>query len=193
MKKVSFLILISCFLMSATAHAATSLAVGKIVFAKGEASVLRVESGKIHSLTNITFNDDVLAMDTLETKKGEMKVLFEDQTVLTLGENSKVIITEQIYKPRQGIRKSIFDILKGKIRTVVERIPNQKESDVQLRTPSAVAGIRGTDVGVIVSGKTTYYLCFDGLIETWFLGNCIFPTIGKSAAWVMTIFCRGKL
>ena len=172
MKKI--LILFLLVLVPVGAFAASDqnpLSVGKIVFAKGDASVLRTEAGQVRSLTNITFNDDIYAMDTLVTKKGEMKVLFEDQTVLTLGENSKVIITEQVYKPRQGVRKSVFDIIKGKIRTVVEHIPNEKESDVMLRTPTAVAGIRGTDVGVIVDGKKVYFLCFDGLIETWFLGK----------------------
>lgn len=170
----NFFIFFWVFLLVSTGlYAATdsSLAVGKIVFAKGDASVLRTEQGHVRSLTNITFNDAIYAMDTLVTRKGEMKVLFEDQTVLTLGENSKVIITEQVYKPRQGIRKSVFDILKGKIRTVVERLPNETESDVTLRTPTAVAGIRGTDVGVLVEGKKVYFLCFEGLIETWFLGK----------------------
>ncbi len=142
--------------------------VGKIVFARGEAVVLRVEEGQVKSLTNITFNDDIYAMDTLQTKKGEMRVLFGDQTVLSLGENSKVIITEHVYKAKQGVRKSIFDILKGKVRTIVEKIPNEKDSDVVLRTPTAVAGIRGTDVGILVNDKETLFLCFDGLIETWF-------------------------
>lgn len=172
MKKAVFLGLLLLWTLSAGAleKQAKTEPVGKIVFAKGDATVFRVEGDQVKSLTNITFNDDIYALDTLQTKKGEMKVLFADQTVLSLGENSKVIITEQIYKPRQGLRKSIFDILKGKVRAVVEKIPNEKESDVLLRTPTAVAGIRGTDVGILANEKETIYLCFEGLIETWFLG-----------------------
>lgn len=141
--------------------------VGKVVFVKGQAQVMRVEP---RETKHLLFNDPIFPLDALETKDGEIKILFEDQTVMSLSQNSKVLITEQVYKPRQGIRKSIFDILKGKVRTIVERVPGAKENEVQLQTPTAVAGIRGTDIGTYVHGNTTEFLCFDGLIETYFKG-----------------------
>ena len=89
-----------------------SESVGKVVFVKGNAQVLRVEPKVTKSLS---FNDPIFPLDALETKEGEVKILFEDQTVMSLSQNSKVLITEQVYKPRQGVRKSIFDIIKGKV------------------------------------------------------------------------------
>ncbi len=139
--------------------------VGKIVFVNGKAIVSRLEPKATKALA---FNDDIYAMDTIETKNGSLKILFEDQTVMSLAENSKVLITEQIYRPKQGTRNSIFDVLKGKVRTVVEKVAGN--SDVKLQTPTAVAGIRGTDIGIQVDGNKTQFLCFDGLVETYFKG-----------------------
>lgn len=146
-------------------------AIGKVVFVKGEATVVRPSDPKPQPLE---FNAEIFQMDTLETRKGELKVLFEDQTVLSLQSQSKVLITEHVYRPNQGSRKSIFDILKGNVRTIIERAAFLRNDDVELHTPTAVAGIRGTDVGTRVvkeSPTVTYFICFDGSIETWLKEN----------------------
>lgn len=161
-----FFILTLCVLALLSQLATAAESVGKIVFVKGKATVLRLEP---KGSKDLNFNDDIFAMDTVETKNGSLKILFEDQTVMSLSENSKVLITEQIFKPKQGVRKSIFDVLKGKVRTIVEKVAAE-DSDVKLQTPTAVAGIRGTDVGIQVEGNRTQFLCFDGLVETYFKG-----------------------
>lgn len=139
-------------------------AIGKVVFVKGKAMVVRLSDPQPKPLQ---FNDQIYQMDTLQTDDGELKVLFDDQTVLSLKPKSKVLITEHVYRPNQGTRRSIFDILKGNVRTIIERTASLRNDDVRLQTPTAVAGIRGTDVGTRVLGSLTYFLCFDGSIETW--------------------------
>ena len=167
MIQISLILLFLIFPLAAHAEEA----IGKVVFVKGEATVVRPSDPNPQPLE---FNAEIFQMDTLETHKGELKVLFEDQTVLSLKSQSKVLITEHVYRPNQGSRKSIFDILKGNVRTIIERAAFLRNDNVELHTPTAVAGIRGTDVGTRVvkeSPTVTYFICFDGSIETWLKGN----------------------
>ncbi|MBI3541058.1 MAG: FecR domain-containing protein, partial [Deltaproteobacteria bacterium] len=142
--------------------------IGKVVFVKGQATVIRTANPQAKQLS---FGASILPLDTLQTGAGALKILFEDKTVLSLGDHSKVLITEYLYQPSQGTRRSIFDIIKGTVRTIVE--PSALKNDqVELQTETAVAGIRGTDVGIhVLSATAAQFLCFDGKFETYFKEN----------------------
>ncbi len=162
---IKTIILLLC--LSFTGNIEAEEAAGKVVFVKGKATVTRLQD---RTTQDLAFNDDIFPMDTLQTGNGNIKILFKDETILSLSENSKVLITEYVYNPENGVRKSLFDILKGKVRTIVEKV-STKEDQVQLQTPTAVAGIRGTDVGTSLIGSVTQFLCFEGLIQTYFRDN----------------------
>ncbi len=185
MKRGALFITLSLSLLTFPALAkAAPPSIGRVVHVQGEVHVTRAETS--HTLS---FNDAIYPMDILETGDGELKVLFKDQTLLRLIAHSKVLVSKYVYNPQHGIREGIFDIIKGSVRTIVEKMANMKNDDIVLRTPTAVAGIRGTDVGTRVAGKKTQYLCFDGLIETFFrkmpnlkvlVGAGLFTTIDGS-------------
>lgn len=162
-KKFSLLFISLLFILKPQSATADE-AVGKVVFIKGEATVARMNEKDTKTLV---FDDNIYPLDTLQTAKGNLKILFNDQTVLTLDNDSKVLVTEYVYQPKNKVRRSLFDIIKGKVRAIVEGDTALKENDVKLQTPTAVAGIRGTDVGIRVQGATTQFLCFTGLIETY--------------------------
>lgn len=110
--------------------------------------------------------------DKLETKAtGALKILFVDDTILTLKENSKTLITEFLFDAKAGKRKTVLNVLEGKARTVVGKFFGDDQT-VEIKTPTAVAGIRGTDVGVLVSRIKTNFYCFDG---EFFSFNIDFP------------------
>lgn len=105
--------------------------------------------------------------DVLETKKkGAVKILFKDDTLLTIKENSKTMITEYLFDPKAKKRRAIFNVSFGTIRTVVGRFFG-KDEVVEIKTPTAVAGIRGTDVGAFVTKKKTTFYCFSGMFEAF--------------------------
>lgn len=159
-----FFLCLFIFILGLGASAVADDEIGKVVFVRGEATLQSVDDQEPHEAS---FDEAVQAMDTLETKDGELKVIFNDQTVLSLAPFSKVLITEHVYKPAQGVRRSLFDILQGSVRTIVEQTVSYQENDVRLQTPTAVAGIRGTDVGTKVTGKTTQFACFSGAFEAY--------------------------
>lgn len=139
--------------------------VGEAVFVQGEATVVSVsgtESGRI------AFGEKIYPMDTLQTGEGELKVLFRDKTLLSLSPYSKVLVTEHLFRPQRGERSSLFDILKGSVRALVEEATSFKVNDVRFQTPTAVATVRGTDLGIRLIRDASQILCYDGLLETYF-------------------------
>jgi hypothetical protein len=82
--------------------------------------------------------DGVLLIDTVSTREAaRAKMLFIDDSVLTLGEKSKVIVKEYVYSKDKG-GKSVFNLLDGKMKAVVGK------ARFEVHTPTAVAAARGT-------------------------------------------------
>ena len=108
---------------------------GKVsVTHSGEARVLPV---KLH--------DEVLFKDVIETEKeSRTKAFFQDDSVLTVGENSRVEITEYIYNPEANLRRSVVNLMQGQVRALVSKVFKSNGSRFEVHTPSAVAAARGT-------------------------------------------------
>jgi hypothetical protein len=81
--------------------------------------------------------------DTLRTGEGgRLKVIFADESVLSLAAGSELLVDETVYDAGGGRVRSAIDLLRGKVRALV----NENAGDVfELGTPTAVAGVRGTD------------------------------------------------
>jgi hypothetical protein len=100
----------------------------------GEALVLPV---KLH--------DEVLFKDVIQTdKESRTKAFFQDDSVLTVGENSRVEITEYIYDPDANVRRSVVKVMQGQVRALVSKVFKSNGSRFEVHTPSAVAAARGT-------------------------------------------------
>ena len=91
---------------------------------------------------------------------------FDDKSTLTLAEDSIVNITKHIYDPEKDLRQTIVHLSKGTVRFVVTK-GKARGSMFKVITPTAVAGVRGTEfvVDVDPDGKTTF-LVVEGEIET---------------------------
>lgn len=129
---------------------ARETAVGKVVFVRGEAFVTRLP---IKQPQPLVFKDNIYQMDILETGDGELKIRLNDRSILRLFPNSKILVTEHVFHQARGQRKSIFEIAKGSVRTIIQQLPTLKKNDVRLQTPAAVAAIRGTDVVTVIKEK----------------------------------------
>ncbi|MEO8341332.1 MAG: FecR family protein, partial [Nitrospirota bacterium] len=93
----------------------------------------------------VKLNDPVLFKDVIETgKESRTKAFFEDDSVLTVGENSRVEITEYIYNPEANIRRSVVKVMQGQVRALVSKVFKSNGSRFEIHTPSAVAAARGT-------------------------------------------------
>ncbi|MEW6778206.1 MAG: FecR family protein, partial [Bdellovibrionota bacterium] len=117
-------------------------AAGKITHVQGQVEVRRLGDVGARSARRWM---DVFPDDVIETgANGRARILLSDSSVLTLSEQSKLRIDEQVYDPAKGERKSLLNLFRGKVRAVVSKYLNASKSRFEIHTPTAVAGVRGT-------------------------------------------------
>jgi len=93
----------------------------------------------------VKLNDQVWFRDVIETRsESRTKAFFEDDSVLTVGENSRVEISEYIYQPEHNVRRTIVKLMEGQVRALVSKVFKANGSKFEVHTPSAVAAARGT-------------------------------------------------
>jgi hypothetical protein len=143
-------------LSAATARAGQQ--VGSVVALRGAVAIER--SG---SRLEAKIKSGVELQDTVQTAAtSRAKLLFIDDSVLTLGDNSRMSIKEFIHSSSDRGR-SIFNLLDGKMRAVVGK------TKFQVETPTAIAAARGTviyfEVGKIGNRYYTKIICLEGAVE----------------------------
>ncbi len=109
----------------------------------------------------------VFMNDKIKTKKdSEASFTFDDKSSLTIGENSNIRIKKHIYDPEKDLRQTVVNVAEGTVRFVVTK-GKAKGSSFKVVTPTAVAGVRGTEFVVAVdkAGKTSF-IGISGSIET---------------------------
>ena len=82
---------------------------------------------------------------------GQTQILFLDQSSMTIGPNSDLMIDEFVYDPNTGNGKLAMSATKGVMRFVGGKI-SKLENAVTMQTPSATIGIRG---GVFIMDQQT--------------------------------------
>lgn len=136
---------------------------GRVVDLKGEVWITPTGGTKAKA----QFQNQISVGDIVETKTAGMaKILFNDDTLLALKENSKVQISSFLFNPQAKKRHTVIQAFFGKIRTIVGQFVGEDQT-VEIKTPTAVAGIRGTDVGVEIKRRSTLFYCFDGSTDAY--------------------------
>ena len=94
-------------------------------------------------------------------KQSLVQILFEDDSLLNLAENTYIQITEHVYSPEKNWRSSLFRVVMGKVRAIVGRYFSEA-STYKVSTPTAIIGVRGTHfiVDATLTDETTV-VCFD--------------------------------
>lgn len=108
--------------------------VGTVTSVRGKANILRLEK-----TLEAKIKDNILKVDTVETlKDSRIKLLFIDDSLLTLGENSRLIVKQYIESTKDKRGQSIYHLLDGKMRAIVGK------TKFEVHTPTAIAASRGT-------------------------------------------------
>jgi hypothetical protein len=93
----------------------------------------------------VKLNDEVLFKDVIQTQDhARTKAFFQDDSILTVGESSRVEIDEYIYNPEENVRRAIVKLVQGQVRALVSKVFKANGSRFEIHTPSAVAAARGT-------------------------------------------------
>jgi len=93
----------------------------------------------------VKLRESVYFKDVIETQAdSRAKALFEDDSILTVGESSRVEVNEYIYDPANNQRSTILRLFQGKARALVGRLFAGLGSRFEVHTPGAVVAARGT-------------------------------------------------
>src|SRR3989475_1375134 len=93
----------------------------------------------------VKLRESVYFKDVIETQAdSRAKALFDDDSILTVGENSRVEISEYIYDSANDQRSTVVRLLQGKARVLVGKLFAGLGSRFEVHTPTAVAAARGT-------------------------------------------------
>jgi hypothetical protein len=98
----------------------------------------------------------LLTEDVVETGvNSRAKLFFNDDSILSLGENSRVEVAQYLYNSETERSKAVYSLVEGSLRVIVGR------SDLEIHTPTAVVAARGTMFLVWLDNGTNAVV-FDG-------------------------------
>jgi len=123
-------------------------AVGSIQSVKGRLVVRHGDVFRAYYAApgNQLYEKDILY--TLDESRSRLKFVTDE--VITMGANSRISVDQVVDNRQAQEKRSIFSMLKGKAMFYALRLFRYKKVDVEVRTPTAVAGIRGTKFGIEV-------------------------------------------
>lgn len=103
-----------------------------------QARAVRVQAQpRVLFVGNELFQNERITTDA----KGQVHVLFIDQSALTVGPNSDVVLDRFVFDPATGTGKAAIQMTRGTLRFVGGKL--SKQQDVDVKTPTATIGIRG--------------------------------------------------
>lgn len=106
--------------------------------------------------------------DELKTgPAGRLRVVFRDDTVLNLGEDTRLTIDHQFFSPDEGLFRSSMKLIQGKVRALVGEYYGRAGAEYEVKTETAVAGVRGTEfvVSYDPAREVTKVVGIEGRVE----------------------------
>ena len=105
--------------------------------------------------------DQVQWNDLLQTNQnGRLRVGLRDGSILSLGSNSQMRVVQ--HEPMA--QQTTLELLFGRLRSEVVKL-TQPNSKFEVHTPTAVAGVIGTDFLLIVTADRTTVIVFSGAVQ----------------------------
>ena len=123
--------------------------------------------------------------DKVETKNGKVKIVFKDDTNVTVTESSSLIIDDFVYDPKSGAGKLGLKAAAGTVRYVSGSIAKDPKN-VKINTPTAAIAVRGTDFVMAVSETGASMIMLMPVCETEQNVNLKGLTCGSGAIDVET-------
>jgi hypothetical protein len=158
------LLLLFLTLTTALEAAAYDQPIGSITALEGEVYLYhKGEKGDTLQEVRAMLGDAIYLYDHILTEKlSRVQILFDDESLLNLAEETYIQITEHVYSPEKNRRSSIFRLMVGKVRAIVGRYFAGAGSGFVVNTPTAIIGVRGTHF-VVDATRTdeTTVICID--------------------------------
>ena len=133
-----------CF--SVSYFALASERIGTIGIVIGQADV-------VNRNIDLKIKENIYFGDVIRTgAQTNLQILFEDETVFTIGENTEIVINEFIYDPNQNneLNKISAEVMQGSLKVVTGLISKENPENLLITLPTGVLATRGTEVQALV-------------------------------------------
>lgn len=140
-------LIVAVTLITLALFSETSLsAVGKVTEQTGPTEIVRNKKS-----TPSSVNTSVEMNDTIVTAKAKARLTFDDNTTVNITEQSKVIIDDFVYDPKnKDAGKLSMKMIQGTARYASGQIAKNNPQNVNITTPTATVAVRGTDFSMTV-------------------------------------------
>ena len=161
-------VLIALFLISSTiapplfANPPQPAAHGVFRVVKGDVQVKAFKTGKT---TRARVGAKVFPQDLiLAGKDSRAKIVMIDNNEINISPESQIVFEKYEFDPKQQKKDVLLNVIYGKVRSKVKQKYDGKTSQFQVKTPAAVAGVRGTDflTSFDQKTKTSNVVTFEG-------------------------------
>lgn len=156
-----FSILVLLFAFSLEAKASSVHGVFKVV--KGKV-LIKNKSGKT---SKARIGMRVYPQDAIKTEKNSRaKIVMTDQNVINVSPETEVKLSKYEFDEKSDKKDVLIDVIYGKIRNKVSQ-KYEGKNKFQVKTPSAVAGVRGTDFLTSYDRRSqkSEVITFEGRVE----------------------------
>ena len=120
--------------------------IGVIGAAVGE--ITNQNNEKLSNGSKIFFGDTVVS-----NNNSNAQILFLDQTILTLGEDTELTIDEFIYDPNSHEGSFVSNVKSGTVKFITGQISKKNPENLEVKFPSGTLGARGTEFVVLAENK----------------------------------------
>ncbi|MFL2897953.1 MAG: FecR domain-containing protein [Candidatus Pelagibacter sp.] len=120
--------------------------IGVIGAAVGE--ITNQNNEKLSNGSKIFFGDTVVS-----NNNSNAQILFLDQTILTLGEDTELTIDEFIYDPNSHDGSFVTNVKSGTVKFITGQISKKNPENLEVKFPSGTLGARGTEFIVLAENK----------------------------------------
>ena len=130
-----------CLLLFASTASAEEF-VGFVKSLGGQATVLRDGEAQ-----EAAVGMEIKAGDIVRTgTDGSAGLIFSDDTIVTMGPRTEFVVESYLFEPLEGRLGFVAKIWRGTISYLSGQIEKLSPGTVQLKTPAATIGVRGTHV-----------------------------------------------
>jgi hypothetical protein len=154
---------LSFVLVTMMAAAAAAQVVGRVATLDGTVEIDRAGTTLVAAA-----GLDVEKGDVVRTRSGgRIRLLLLDDTVVNLGASSTLTLDEQVLGDGATPPQSMLQLLGGKVRVLVSEVYAQPDAEFEVKTLTAVSGVRGTEFVVTYDAalQATEVIGISGKVE----------------------------
>ena len=135
---IKFIIYILLIILTSSLKSLSNDSIGVIGVAVGEVNNQKNE--KLYSGSKIFYGDTIFVKS-----KSNAQILFLDETVMTVGEDTELTIDDFVYNPKTNEGNFVTDIKSGIVKTISGKISEKNPKNLEIKIPNGSLGVRGTE------------------------------------------------